>query len=58
MGSLELRPGARVYVDSQILIYSVERHPDYGSRLPSLWTASRDPQIQNNRATRISGALG
>ena len=46
MGSLSL-PASRgifassLYVDTQVLIYSVERHPVYGPLLQPLWAAAR-----------------
>ena len=42
MGSLTLPPSGVVYVDAQILIYTVERHPSYGPALEPLWRAVFD----------------
>ncbi len=46
MGSLNLPENSIVYIDSQILIYSVESHPKYGPALLPLWTASRRGTVQ------------
>jgi len=35
-----------VYVDAQILIYTVERHPQYLEALLPLWQASRDDRLE------------
>jgi predicted nucleic acid-binding protein len=37
VGSLILPPTGAVYVDTQILIYTVQRHPDYLPLLRPLW---------------------
>lgn len=42
MGSLSLPPSGLVYIDTQILIYSVERHPKYEPFLAPLWSALRE----------------
>ena len=39
MGSLSLPASGSVYVDTQCLIYSVEKHPDYDPLLRPLWQA-------------------
>jgi predicted nucleic acid-binding protein len=39
VGSLTLPSTGLVYVDTQIVIYSVETHPAYWSTLRPLWTA-------------------
>jgi predicted nucleic acid-binding protein len=39
VGALKLPSVGSVYVDVQILIYSVEKHPDYGPLLRPLWQA-------------------
>lgn len=39
MGALTLPPAGLVYADTQVLIYSVERHPTYGPLLRPLWQA-------------------
>lgn len=41
MGSLALPASARVYTDSDIVIYSVETHPLYWSLLQPLWQAAK-----------------
>ncbi len=38
MGRLVFPTGIRVYIDTQILIYSIERHPRYWPILDMLWT--------------------
>ena len=48
MGPLILRPGESVYVDTQIVIYSVERHPRYGPLLEPLWQAHALGQVEVN----------
>ena len=41
MGSLKLSESCVVYADTQIAIYTVERHPIYEQLLYPLWTAAR-----------------
>ena len=45
MGSLSLRVPGPIYVDAQILIYTVEAHVDYGPLLRPLWTAMTAGQV-------------
>ena len=45
VGSLTLPSSGDVYVDTQILIYTVERHPTYGPLLQSLWQTARSGAI-------------
>ena len=40
MGSLTLPPSGPVYADTQIFIYSVEKHPLYAPLLRPLWSAA------------------
>ena len=46
MGSLTFPESSRVYVDAQILIYTVERFPKYFDVVLPLWQASRDSQLE------------
>jgi predicted nucleic acid-binding protein len=46
VGALTLPASGVVYVDTQILIYSVEKHPDYWGLPQPLWAASQTRQIQ------------
>ena len=46
MGSLTLPESGVVYVDAQILIYTVERFPAYIDALLPLWQASRTGQLE------------
>lgn len=46
MGSLILPESGLVYVDSQILIYSVERYPNYLNVVSPIWQASRNGSIE------------
>ena len=39
MGSLTLPPAGLVYADTQVLIYTVEKHPAYAPLLRPLWQA-------------------
>ncbi len=39
MGALKLPSAGSVYADVQILIYSVEKHPEYATLLRPLWQA-------------------
>ena len=39
MGSLILPSSGPVYADTQIVIYSVEKHPTYARALRPLWEA-------------------
>jgi predicted nucleic acid-binding protein len=41
MGSLALPSSGLVYIDSDIIIYSVETHPAYWPTLQPLWAAAR-----------------
>ena len=46
MGELTLPDSSLVYVDTQILIYSVEKHPTYWPLLRPLWLKSATGEIQ------------
>lgn len=39
MASLKLPDSGIIYIDSQILVYTVEFHPKYAPALLPLWTA-------------------
>ncbi|MCS6829862.1 MAG: PIN domain-containing protein, partial [bacterium] len=45
MGHIELPPQGKIYVDSNIIIYTVENHPKYIALLRPLWTASESGAI-------------
>ena len=45
MGSLTFRTGDAIFIDANILIYSVERFPAYYAHLSPLWRAVRTRQI-------------
>jgi predicted nucleic acid-binding protein len=45
VGSLNLPNESRVYLDAQILIYSVERHPGYITVLRELWRPALSGRI-------------
>jgi predicted nucleic acid-binding protein len=46
VGELTLPESSIVYVDTQILIYSVEKHPAYWSLLRPMWLKSATSDIQ------------
>lgn len=46
MGSLTLPVSGSVYADTQILIYTVENHPDYARLLRPLWFAVQNQSLQ------------
>lgn len=46
MGALKLPESGVVYIDTQILVYTVESHPKYAPALIPLWSASRQGAIQ------------
>ena len=46
MGSLILPESGAVYVDAQVLIYTVERFPTYIDALLPLWQASKTGQLE------------
>jgi predicted nucleic acid-binding protein len=46
VGSLTLPASGRVYIDTEILIYSVERHPMYGPMLDALWEQADNGTIE------------
>lgn len=52
MGSLILPAAGRVYVDAQIVIYSVDRHPLYAPVCDPLWQA-----VQAGTLTVVSSEL-
>jgi predicted nucleic acid-binding protein len=45
VGSLAVPSSGHVYVDSQICIYTVERHAKYAPVLQALWMAARAGQV-------------
>lgn len=45
MGQLTVPARGSVCIDTQILIYTVERHPAYGSLVAPLWDAARSQRI-------------
>ena len=46
MGSLSLPASGLVYIDTQIVIYSVEKHPIYWPLLAHVWTDSKAGAVQ------------
>lgn len=46
MGSLNLPTSGHVYLDTQCMIYTVERHPVYYPTLRSLWAAAQAGTIR------------
>jgi len=46
MGKVRLPESGSVYVDTQVLIYSVEKHPIYAPMLRPLWTAVEEQRIE------------
>jgi predicted nucleic acid-binding protein len=46
VGALKLPSVGSVYVDVQILIYSVEKHPGYGPLLRPLWQAVQGESLE------------
>jgi predicted nucleic acid-binding protein len=46
MGSLTLPASGLVYADTQILIYTIENHPDYAPLLMPLWLAVQAQTFQ------------
>ncbi|MEW6210246.1 MAG: type II toxin-antitoxin system VapC family toxin [Acidobacteriota bacterium] len=46
MGTLNLPTGGLVYVDTQVVIYSVEKHPDYWPLVRPLWLASKAGEVE------------
>jgi predicted nucleic acid-binding protein len=52
MGQLIIPDGAIVYVDTAPVIYTLEPHPDYTSRLQPLWE-----KLHSNKITIVSSEL-
>jgi predicted nucleic acid-binding protein len=52
MGQIALPATGLIYVDTQILIYSVERHPQFARALQPLWDA-----VQSKRARVVTSKL-
>jgi len=46
VGKLNLPESSLVYLDTQIIIYSVEKHPNYWSLLQPMWQRSAIADIQ------------
>ena len=46
MGALNLPTGGRVCVDTQVVIYTVNKHPDYFPLLLPLWKAAAEQQFE------------
>ena len=46
MGQLNLPLNAKVYVDTAVLIYSVEGHPDYRELLRPLWLKLKASELE------------
>jgi hypothetical protein len=41
VGTLSLPASGRVYLDANPIIYTVEKHPDFGPLLQPLWQAAQ-----------------
>ena len=46
MGALTLPASGRVYIDTMVLIYTVERYPTYWHLVEPLWTAAKAKAIE------------
>lgn len=46
MGQLTIPDAAIVYIDTSIVIYTVENHPDYWQLLQPLWSKLRNREVQ------------
>jgi predicted nucleic acid-binding protein len=46
MGQLNIPDAAIVYVDTSIVIYTVENHPSYWQLLQPLWSKLRNREVQ------------
>jgi predicted nucleic acid-binding protein len=46
MGELNFQPSSLVYVDAQIIIYSVEKFPNYFPALESMWFKLKASEIK------------
>lgn len=46
MGRLNLPAGARIYIDSNIVIYSVDRHPAYINLCDQLWLEAQNGIVE------------
>jgi predicted nucleic acid-binding protein len=46
MGALSLPASGLVYLDANSIIYTVEKHPNYGPLLQPLWQAARAKTIE------------
>jgi predicted nucleic acid-binding protein len=59
MGSLTLRVGDRVYVDTPLLTYTVERHPIYEPLLRPVWRAAArgDAEIATSELTLLEAMV-
>ncbi len=45
MGQLSLPIGSKVYIDTPVLIYTLENHPDFYPLLKQLWTKFENNQV-------------
>ena len=52
-GTLAVPPSGTIYLDTQIIIYAVERHPTYGPALEPLWEAAvaGEPRVVTSELT-------
>ena len=46
MGPLNLPDAGRIYVDTQIIVYTVEAHPTFAPALRPLWQAVNDGRLE------------
>lgn len=47
MGSLTFRQDELVYIDTQVIIYSVEQHPVYAPIIRPLWETGKGCQVHD-----------
>jgi hypothetical protein len=52
MGELSLPLGSNVYIDTPVVIYTLENHPDFYSLLKPLWA-----KFENNRVSIATSEL-
>jgi predicted nucleic acid-binding protein len=52
MGALNLPIGSKIYIDTPVLIYTLENHPDFYPLLESLWT-----KFENDRVSIATSEL-
>jgi predicted nucleic acid-binding protein len=60
VGSLTLPPSGPVYADTQVFIYSVEKHPTYAPLLRPLWesAARGNHEVLSSELTLLEALVG